>query len=153
MKCPYCSFMESKVVDSRATEEGSSIRRRRECIGCGRRFTTYERLDEIPLMVVKKDGRREAFSRDKIITGVLKASQKRPISYEVIENLAREIERELRNQMEREISSQVIGEMIMERLRHIDEVAYVRFASVYRQFKDIDRFMEELERLQRGETE
>lgn len=145
--------MESKVVDSRATEEGSSIRRRRECIGCGRRFTTYERLDEIPLMVVKKDGRREAFSRDKIITGVLKASQKRPISYEVIENLAREIERELRNQMEREISSQVIGEMIMERLRHIDEVAYVRFASVYRQFKDIDRFMEELERLQRGETE
>jgi transcriptional repressor NrdR len=139
--------MESKVVDSRATEEGSSIRRRRECIDCGRRFTTYERLDEIPLMVVKKDGRREVFSRDKIITGVLKASQKRPISYTVIENLARDIERDLRNQMDREISSQAIGEMVMERIRQIDEVTYVRFASVYRQFKDIGRFMEELEKL------
>ncbi|NLJ24740.1 MAG: transcriptional repressor NrdR [Firmicutes bacterium] len=147
MKCPFCGFMESKVVDSRATEEGSSIRRRRECIDCGRRFTTYERLDEIPLMVVKKDGRREVFSRDKIITGVLKASQKRPISYTVIENLARDIERDLRNQMDREISSQAIGEMVMERIRQIDEVTYVRFASVYRQFKDIGRFMEELEKL------
>jgi transcriptional repressor NrdR len=147
VKCPFCGFMESKVVDSRATEEGSSIRRRRECIDCGRRFTTYERLDEIPLMVVKKDGRREVFSRDKIITGVLKASQKRPISYTVIENLARDIERDLRNQMDREISSQAIGEMVMERIRQIDEVTYVRFASVYRQFKDIGRFMEELEKL------
>lgn len=144
--------MESKVVDSRATEEGSSIRRRRECMGCGRRFTTYERLDEIPLMVVKKDGRREVFSRDKIITGVLKASQKRPISYEVIEGLARDIERDLRNRMDREVSSQIIGEMVMERLRQIDEVTYVRFASVYRQFKDIGRFMEELEKL-RQESE
>lgn len=152
MKCPFCSFMESKVVDSRATEEGSSIRRRRECMGCGRRFTTYERLDEIPLMVVKKDGRREVFSRDKIITGVLKASQKRPISYEVIEGLARDIERDLRNRMDREVSSQIIGEMVMERLRQIDEVTYVRFASVYRQFKDIGRFMEELEKL-RQESE
>ncbi|NMB24311.1 MAG: transcriptional repressor NrdR [Firmicutes bacterium] len=149
MKCPYCDFLESKVVDSRATEEGSSIRRRRECIDCGRRFTTYERLDDIPLMVIKKDGRREVFSRDKIIRGVLKASEKRPIGYEVIEGLARDIERELRNQMEHEISSQMIGEMIMERLRQIDEVAYVRFASVYRQFKDIGRFMEELEKLRR----
>ncbi|NMB12983.1 MAG: transcriptional repressor NrdR [Firmicutes bacterium] len=149
MKCPFCGFMESKVVDSRATEEGSSIRRRRECMGCSRRFTTYERLDEIPLMVVKKDGRREVFSRDKIITGVLKASQKRPISYEVIENLARDIERDLRNRMDREISSQIIGEMVMERLRQIDEVTYVRFASVYRQFKDIGRFMEELEKLRK----
>jgi transcriptional repressor NrdR len=145
--------MESKVVDSRATEEGSSIRRRRECIGCGRRFTTYERLDEIPLMVIKKDGRREVFSSDKIITGVLKASQKRPISYEVIEDLAQDIERELRNQMDREVPSQAIGEMIMERLRQIDEVTYVRFASVYRQFKDIGRFMEELEKLRQKETE
>ena len=152
MKCPFCSFRESKVVDSRATEEGSSIRRRRECMGCGRRFTTYERLDEIPLMVVKKDGRREVFSRDKIITGVLKASQKRPISYEVIEGLARDIERDLRNRMDREVSSQIIGEMVMERLRQIDEVTYVRFASVYRQFKDIGRFMEELEKL-RQESE
>jgi transcriptional repressor NrdR len=152
VKCPFCSFMESKVVDSRATEEGSSIRRRRECMGCGRRFTTYERLDEIPLMVVKKDGRREVFSRDKIITGVLKASQKRPISYEVIEGLARDIERDLRNRMDREVSSQIIGEMVMERLRQIDEVTYVRFASVYRQFKDIGRFMEELEKL-RQESE
>ncbi|NLY52040.1 MAG: transcriptional repressor NrdR [Firmicutes bacterium] len=147
MKCPFCGFLESKVVDSRATEEGASIRRRRECMSCTRRFTTYERLDEVPLMVVKKDGRREAFSRDKIITGVLRASQKRPISYEVIENLARDIERELRNQMEREVPSQIIGEMVMERLRQLDEVTYVRFASVYRQFKDIGRFMEELEKL------
>ncbi|NLY29237.1 MAG: transcriptional repressor NrdR [Firmicutes bacterium] len=147
MKCPFCGFLESKVVDSRATEEGASIRRRRECMSCARRFTTYERLDEVPLMVVKKDGRREAFSRDKIITGVLRASQKRPISYEVIENLARDIERELRNQMEREVPSQMIGEMVMERLRQLDEVTYVRFASVYRQFKDIGRFMEELEKL------
>lgn len=153
MKCPYCDFLESKVVDSRATEEGSSIRRRRECIDCGRRFTTYERLDDIPLIVIKKDGRREVFSRDKIIRGVLKASEKRPIGYEVIEDLARDIERELRNQMEHEVSSQVIGEMIMERLREIDEVAYVRFASVYRQFKDIGRFMEELEKLRRQDTE
>jgi transcriptional repressor NrdR len=147
VKCPFCGFLESKVVDSRATEEGASIRRRRECMSCARRFTTYERLDEVPLMVVKKDGRREAFSRDKIITGVLRASQKRPISYEVIENLARDIERELRNQMEREVPSQMIGEMVMERLRQLDEVTYVRFASVYRQFKDIGRFMEELEKL------
>ncbi len=139
-------------MDSRATEEGTSIRRRRECIGCGRRFTTYERLDEIPLMVVKKDGRREVFSRDKIITGVLRASQKRPISYEVIEDLAKDIERDLVNRMDREVSSQIIGEMVMVRLRQIDEVTYVRFASVYRQFKDIGRFMEELEKL-RQETE
>ncbi|NMB46273.1 MAG: transcriptional repressor NrdR [Firmicutes bacterium] len=152
MKCPFCGYMDTKVVDSRATEEGSSIRRRRECIRCGRRFTTYERLDEIPLMVVKKDGRREVFSREKIITGVLKASQKRPISYEVIENLARDIERDLRNRMDREVSSKIIGEMVMERLRQIDEVTYVRFASVYRQFKDIGRFMEELEKL-RQETD
>ena len=151
MKCPFCNYAESKVVDSRATEEGSSIRRRRECMDCGRRFTTYERLDEIPLMVVKKDGRREVFSRDKIITGVLKASQKRPSSYTVIENLARDIERDLRNQMDREISSQAIGEMVMERIRQIDEVTYVRFASVYRQFKDMNVFMKELqERMQRG---
>jgi len=147
VKCPFCGFLESKVVDSRATEEGASIRRRRECIQCGRRFTTYERLDEVPLMVVKKDGRREPFAREKIINGILKASQKRPISYEVIENLARDIERELRNQMEREVPSQIIGEMVMERLRELDEVTYVRFASVYRQFKDISRFMEELEKL------
>ena len=147
MKCPFCGFLESKVVDSRATEEGASIRRRRECIQCGRRFTTYERLDEVPLMVVKKDGRREPFAREKIINGILKASQKRPISYEVIENLARDIERELLNQMEREVPSQIIGEMVMERLRELDEVTYVRFASVYRQFKDISRFMEELEKL------
>ncbi|MGI6566871.1 MAG: transcriptional repressor NrdR [Firmicutes bacterium] len=153
MKCPFCGFMESKVVDSRATEEGTSIRRRRECMECARRFTTYERLDEVPLMVVKKDGRREAFSRDKIISGVLKASQKRPISYEVIENLAREIERELRNQMEREVPSQIIGEMVMERLRQLDEVTYVRFASVYRQFRDIGRFMEELEKLLQQQNE
>jgi len=152
VKCPFCGYMDTKVVDSRATEEGSSIRRRRECIRCGRRFTTYERLDEIPLMVVKKDGRREVFSREKIITGVLKASQKRPISYEVIENLARDIERDLRNRMDREVSSKIIGEMVMERLRQIDEVTYVRFASVYRQFKDIGRFMEELEKL-RQETD
>lgn len=152
LKCPYCGCLTSKVVDSRATEEYSSIRRRRECTQCGRRFTTYERLDEIPLMVIKKDGRREVFSRQKIITGIMRASEKRPISYDTIENLAAEIERDLRNQMEREVHSQTIGEKVMERLRQLDQVAYVRFASVYRQFKDIGRFMEELEKLKQDDS-
>ena len=140
MRCPFCLHKESKVLDSRATEEGASIRRRRECMKCSRRFTTYERLDEIPFMVVKKDGRREPFNRNKILNGVLRACEKRPISIDEIELMIDQIEREVRNNTEREISSEQIGELVMDRLKALDEVAYVRFASVYRQFKDINSF-------------
>ena len=147
MKCPYCSYPESKVVDSRATEENSSIRRRRECLSCGERFTTYERLEELPLTVTKKDGRQEFFDRNKLLTGVLKSCEKRPIPRQRLEELVKDVERELRNRMESEVKSQQIGEIVMERLKDIDEVAYVRFASVYRQFKDINIFKQELEKL------
>ncbi|NPV52483.1 MAG: transcriptional repressor NrdR [Firmicutes bacterium] len=147
MKCPYCGAPESKVVDSRAADEGSSIRRRRECVACGKRFTTYEVVDEIPLTVVKKDGRREPFDRNKILAGLLKACEKRPVPVARLEVLVDGVERALRGKLEREVSSSEIGEMVMEGLRDIDEVAYVRFASVYRQFKDIDRFMQELQKL------
>jgi len=147
VKCPFCSYPESKVLDSRPAEEGSTIRRRRECAVCGRRFTTYERVEEIPLIVVKKDGKRELFDRNKVMRGLLKACEKRPIAMEILENTVNEIERDLRNMLEREITSQRIGEMVMERLRKIDGVAYVRFASVYRQFTDINKFRQELERL------
>ncbi|HHT36244.1 MAG: transcriptional regulator NrdR [Candidatus Wallacebacter cryptica] len=151
MRCPFCLHNESKVLDSRATEEGASIRRRRECTSCRRRFTTYERLDEIPFMVVKKDGRREPFNRNKILTGVLRACEKRPISIDEIEKMIDQIEREVRNNTEREISSEQVGELVMERLKDLDEVAYVRFASVYRQFKDINSFLNELQQLLKGE--
>jgi len=147
MRCPYCDFAESKVLDSRPTDDGNAIRRRRECIGCGRRFTTYEKIEEIPLVVVKKDGRREVFNRNKIISGLLKACEKRPVPVSKLEQVADEIEKDLRNNFEREVDSQKIGEMVMEKLRGVDEIAYVRFASVYRQFKDINRFMEELKKL------
>lgn len=147
MKCPYCGAPESKVVDSRAVDEGSSIRRRRECVACGKRFTTYEVVDEIPLTVVKKDGRREPFDRNKILAGLLKACEKRPVPVARLEELVDHVERALKGKLEREVSSSEIGEMVMERLRDVDEVAYVRFASVYRQFKDIDRFMQELQKL------
>lgn len=135
------------MLDSRPTDEGSAIRRRRECIGCSRRFTTYEKVEELPLVVVKKDGRREVFNRNKIISGLLKACEKRPVPTAKLEHIADEIEKDLRSNFEREIDSQRIGEMVMEKLRGIDEIAYVRFASVYRQFKDINRFMEELKKL------
>ncbi len=147
MKCPYCGHPDSRVVDSRATDEGSAIRRRRECISCERRFTTYEVVDEVPLMVVKKDGRREPFNRNKILTGLMKACQKRPVPMSVLEEITSDVERELRGRLEREVSSRDIGEMVIRKLRDLDKVAYVRFASVYREFKDIDTFMDELKKL------
>ena len=147
MKCPYCSWEESKVVDSRPIEEKSAIRRRRECLKCFKRFTTYEKVEEVPVMVIKKDGRREAFSRKKILNGLLKACQKRPVPMKEIERLVDEVEKQVYNSMEREVTSQHIGEMIMNQLKDIDEVSYVRFASVYRQFKDINTFMDELSKL------
>ncbi len=153
MRCPFCRHLDSKVLDSRQTEEGASIRRRRECMACQKRFTTYERLDEIPFLVVKKDGRREPFSRTKILNGVMRACEKRPISMEVLEKTVEEIEREVRSGLEREISSEAIGELVMDKLRDLDDVAYVRFASVYRQFKDIDRFIEELQQLRQESSE
>ena len=147
MRCPFCQALGSRVIDSRSTEDAKCIRRRRECSACGARFTTYERWEETPLMVVKRDGRRESFSRSKILGGVLKALEKRPVSLEEVEKMVDEVERELRSRPEREVTSVAIGEMVMERLREMDEVAYVRFASVYRQFKDINRFIEELDKL------
>ncbi len=147
MKCPYCSYLESKVVDSRPADEGASIRRRRECLACHKRFTTYETMESLPLMVVKKDGSRQSFDRNKVLGGLIRACEKRPVPYHVLEELVNEIEQVLQNQMEREIPSTQIGELVMERLKKIDEVAYVRFASVYRQFKDINTFMHELNKL------
>jgi len=144
MKCPYCGYKEDKVIDSRTTKEDSSVRRRRECLKCGRRFTTYEYIEEIPLMVIKKDGRREPFDRKKILAGVMKACEKRPISVEKLEGLVSDIERQILRKFEREIPSSEIGRMVMEKLANLDDVAYVRFASVYRQFKDVNQFMKEL---------
>ncbi|MDI6870262.1 MAG: transcriptional regulator NrdR [Bacillota bacterium] len=147
MKCPFCGEPDSKVLDSRAIDNETAIRRRRECPRCGRRFTTYERLDELPLIVVKKDGRREAFDRNKVLHGLIRACEKRTVPMERLEALVDEVERDLYGRLDREVSSGEIGEMVMERLRDVDEVAYVRFASVYRQFKDINRFMQELQKL------
>ena len=144
MKCPFCSHSESKVTDSRETSEGTAIRRRRECIDCGKRFTTYEYVEKTPFMVVKKDGRREPFSHQKILTGLLKACEKRSISVEALEKVANEIETQLQKKFEQELESHFIGELVMEKLSQLDDVAYVRFASVYRQFKDINQFMREL---------
>lgn len=147
MRCPNCQFKNTKVMDSRPIEEGRSIRRRRECESCHFRFTTFERVEEIPLIVVKKEGTREEFSREKLIRGLIKACEKRPVSLEKIENIALDVERELRNSGNSEIMSKEIGELIMDRLAIVDEVAYVRFASVYRQFKDINVFIDELKEL------
>ena len=147
MKCPYCAFLESKVVDSRPADEGASIRRRRECLSCHKRFTTYETVESLPLMVVKKDGSRQSFDRSKVLGGLIRACEKRPVSYQALEHMVAEIEQVLQSQMDREISSAVIGELVMEGLKKLDEVAYVRFASVYRQFKDINTFMTELNKL------
>ena len=144
MKCPYCGYLESKVVDSRPADEGTSIRRRRECLACHKRFTTYETMESLPLMGIKKDGSRQSFDRGKVLSGLIRACEKRPVSYQTLEGLVSEIEQALQNQMDREISSARIGELVMERLKKLDEVAYVRFASVYREFKDIDTFMAEL---------
>jgi len=147
LKCPFCNHMESKVVDSRPTEEGNVIRRRRECFNCAKRFTTYEKIEDIPLMVVKKGGHREQFDRNKIMNGILRACEKRPISIKQIESIVDDIEKEVYQTLEREVSSDAIGEMIMENLKDLDEVAYVRFASVYRQFKDLNTFIDELNKL------
>jgi len=147
MKCPYCEFDESKVIDSRPTDEGHVIRRRRECSNCKNRFTTYEKIEEIPLIVVKKDGTRESYNRPKLINGLIRACEKRPISIDMIEKMIDEVERTLHNELEREIPSKRIGELIMEKLKQLDEVAYVRFASVYRQFKDLNTFVDELTKL------
>ena len=147
MRCPYCQEFESRVVDSRASDDGTSIRRRRECNACKRRFTTYERIEERPLVVVKKDGSREQFNRDKLMAGIIRACEKRPVSLKELEALVQEIEKQIFNSLEQEITSQQIGQMVMERLKKLDEVAYVRFSSVYRQFKDINTFMEELNKL------
>ncbi|MCD6584055.1 MAG: transcriptional repressor NrdR [Candidatus Omnitrophica bacterium] len=144
MRCPYCNHNEDKVVDSRETQEGASIRRRRECLNCGRRFTTYEYVEKIPLMVVKKDGRREPFNRQKILEGLIKACQKRPISVERLDKLVSDIEKDIQKKFDQEVDSRYIGELVMERLSQIDDVAYVRFASVYRQFKDVNQFLREL---------
>ena len=147
MKCPVCGHLESKVVDSRPMEDGSKIRRRRECLGCGKRFTTYEIIETTPIMVKKKDGSLEAFNDEKLFNSMLRACEKRQISLEQVENAAKQIEAQLQNTMEREIPSSTIGELAMEKLKGIDEVAYIRFASVYRQFKDVNSFMEELNKL------
>ena len=147
MKCPFCAHLESKVVDSRPADEGASIRRRRECLSCHKRFTTYETMESLPLMVIKKDGSRQSFDRNKVMAGLIRACEKRPVSYNAMEAMVNEIEQVLQNQMEREVSSAEIGELVMERLKKTDEVAYVRFASVYRQFKDINTFMNELSKL------
>ncbi len=147
MKCPVCAFPESKVLDSRPTEEGSAIRRRRECLSCQKRFTTYERIEILPIVVVKKDKSREVFDRSKLINGMIRACEKRPVSLADIERAVSEIEATLNNSLQSEVSSNEIGELVMEKLKKIDEVAYVRFASVYRQFKDINTFMTELKTL------
>ena len=147
MKCPFCGYTESKVIDSRPAEEGATIRRRRECLDCQKRFTTYEIIERLPLVVVKRDGSRQSFDKMKLINGMIRACEKRPVPLPVLEQIGDDIEQELQSKLEREISTVDIGEMVMARLKDVDEVAYVRFASVYRSFKDINTFMEELTKL------
>ena len=147
MKCPYCAFAESKVIDSRPSEDNGKIRRRRECLQCEKRFTTYETVESLPMVVIKKDGSRQAFDRNKLMNGIIRACEKRPVSVDDIEKIVNDIERGLNNMMEKEVESTFIGELVMERLRELDEVAYVRFASVYRQFTDINTFVQEVEKL------
>ena len=147
MKCPFCNYEESKVIDSRPTDEGQRIRRRRECLECAKRFTTYEIIESLPIIVIKKDKSRESFNRDKLMNGILRACEKRPVSFDTLDNMIDEIESTIQNSLDREVSSERIGELVMEKLKKIDEVAYVRFASVYRQFKDINTFMAELNKL------
>ena len=147
MKCLYCGSMDSKVIDSRISEDGASIRRRRECLSCGRRFTTYETVERIPVFVIKKDGTRELFDVNKLKNGIMKACEKRPVSYESIEKLVSDIEKTIYNLGANEVSSDLIGDQVMKGLKTLDEVAYVRFASVYKEFKDIDTFLSEIERI------
>ena len=147
MKCPFCGYLDSKVVDSRPAEDGASIRRRRECLSCHKRFTTFEVMETLPVVVIKKDGSRQSFDRSKLLNGMIRACEKRPVPFETLEKIVDEIEQILQNEMTREVPSEQIGEMVMDRLKDVDEVAYVRFASVYRQFKDISTFMSELNKL------
>ena len=147
MKCPFCGYTDSKVIDSRPADDGTTIRRRRECLDCQKRFTTYEIIERMPLVVIKRDGSRQSFDRVKVINGMVRACEKRPVSVSVLEKVADEVEQELRGQLESEVKSVRIGEMVMERLKRIDEISYVRFASVYRSFKDIQTFMEELAKI------
>ena len=147
MKCPYCGYQESKVIDSRPAEEGATIRRRRECLTCQKRFTTYEIMERLPLVVIKRDGSRQTFDKMKLLNGMIRACEKRPVPLQELETIADEIEQELQNALEREVNTSEVGELVMTRLKAVDEVAYVRFASVYRQFKDINTFMDELTKL------
>ena len=147
MKCTFCNTEDSKVIDSRPTDEGERIRRRRECLACAKRFTTYEVIESLPIIVIKKDKSRETFNRDKLMNGILRACEKRPISINTLDNMIDEIETTIQNTLDREVTSDKIGELVMEKLKNIDEVAYIRFASVYRKFKDISTFMEELNKL------
>ena len=147
MKCPFCGYEESKVIDSRPTDEGEKIRRRRECISCASRFTTYEIIESVPIMIIKKYKSRESFNRDKLLKGMVRACEKRPVAIDTLEKIVDEIEAEIQNSLDREITSDKIGELVMDKLKDVDEVAYVRFASVYRQFKDINTFMSELKKL------
>lgn len=147
MRCPFCNTEDSKVIDSRPTDEGARIRRRRECLACAKRFTTYEIIESLPIIVIKKDKSRETFDRDKLLNGILRACEKRPVSINTLDNMIDEIESALQNSLDREVTSDKIGELVMEKLKEIDEVAYIRFASVYRKFQDISTFMEELNKL------
>lgn len=152
MRCPYCGYTESKVIDSRPTDEGERIRRRRECLSCAKRFTTYEIIETVPIVVVKKDRSREAFDRNKLLNGLLRACEKRPVSLDTLEHIVDDIQNMLQNSLDREVPSSLIGKYAMEKLKDVDEVAYVRFASVYRQFKDINTFMDELNRMIKNKT-
>lgn len=147
MRCPKCNYYETKVIDTRQTDDGFKIRRRRECISCGKRFTTYEKLEEMQLVVVKRDGTRQGYNRDKIINGLIRACEKRSVSLNQIENIAENVEKQLYNNFQTEVSTELIGEIVMNELKYVDDVAYVRFASVYRKFKDINTFMDELKRI------
>ncbi|HEX3032136.1 MAG TPA: transcriptional regulator NrdR [Bacillota bacterium] len=147
MKCPFCEVDETKVLDSRSTDEGTSIRRRRECIACGRRFTTFERVEDRPILVIKTDGKREAFDRDKLLRGMMRATEKRPVSMDTLNQAVEDVESQAKQKYEKEIPSSYIGELVMEKLKDIDEIAYVRFASVYRKFKDVSEFVDELSQL------
>ena len=147
MKCPYCEYLESKVIDSRPIDDGSSIRRRRECLKCEKRFTTYEQIESVPLVIIKKDGKRQVYNREKLLNGILRACEKTPVSFAQIENMVLEIESVLNNSLDREVTSTEIGELVMDKLKNINDIAYVRFASVYREFRDVKSFMEELSSL------
>lgn len=150
MKCPYCDYLESKVIDTRPVDDGSSIRRRRECLKCEKRFTTYEQVESVPLVVIKKDGKRQVYNRQKLMNGILRACEKTPVSYTEIEKIVLEIEAALNNKLDREVSSTEIGELVMERLKVMNDIAYVRFASVYREFKDVSTFLDELNSMLHG---